>query len=339
MPTTSDRRTVLAALGAATVTPGLLQPGTALSAVDGPLSAAVDFLGSLSPEGAGYVRFALDDDVRRRWNFMGTGVKPGLPLELMNAAEKEAASVLLQTLLSPHGYDKARMIMLCQDVMRELGDGPADRNSERFSIAMFGEPAADRVWGVRIEGHHLSLSWTLHGNDLAAITPASFSVIPQNIPVGDRRGTVVLDQEEGLGRTLINDLTGSKRAEAIFADSLPGNVLAQAGKEDRFTTKEGIAVAGLTTAQQDLLWELIEATTVMPWPSPIAERQRQRIKEGDPASVHFAWAGSLNPGEMFYYRIHGDSFVLEFTSVFGNPEHLHAIYHDPERTLGRHLDV
>ena len=339
MPTTSDRRTVLAGLGAATLANGLLQPRTAKAATAGPLAAAADFLGKLSPEGVARARFAFGDDVHRHWNFMGTGVKPGLPLELMRAAEKDAASTLLQILLSPHGYDKARMIMLCQDVMRDLGNGPADRNSERFSIAIFGEPAADRVWGVRIEGHHLSLSWTLLGDDLAAITPASFSVIPQHIPVGDRKGTVVLDQEETLGRTLINDLTGSKRAAAIFADSLPGNVLAQAGKEDRFTTKEGIAVADLTTAQQDLLWELIEATTVLPWPSPVAERQRQRIKEGDPASVHFAWAGSFNPGEMFYYRIHGDSFVLEFTSVFGNPEHLHAIYHDPERTLGRHLDV
>lgn len=337
MPAKSDRRTILTALGGAAFTHGLLTPRIADAAADGPLSAAGNFLGSLSPDGGKRARFAFDDDVRRRWNFMGTAVKPGLPLEQMSTAEKDKASVLLQTLLSPQGYDKARMIMACQDVMRELGDGPADRNSERFSIALFGDPAPDRIWALRIEGHHLSLSWTLRGNDLMAITPASFSVIPQNIPVGARKGTVVLDQEEMLGRKLINDLTGSKRREAIFSDSLPGNVLAQAGKEDRFTMKEGIAVADLATAQQDLLWQLIETTTVEPWPPHIAELQQTRIREGDAASVHFAWAGSLNPGEMFYYRIHGDTFVLEFTSVFGNPEHLHAIYHDPERTLGRHL--
>jgi hypothetical protein len=237
------------------------------------------------------------------------------------------------------GYDKARLIMACQDVMRELGDGPADRNSQRFSIAVFGEPNANALWGVRIEGHHLSLSWTLRGGELVAITPASFSVIPQHIPVGGMKGTVVLDREEGLGRRLIQDLEGSKRDAAIFTDKLPGNVLAQAGQEDRFTTKVGLAAAELGSAQQELLWELIEATTVEPWPSAIAEGQKMRIREGDPASVHFAWSGGLNPGEMFYYRIHGDTFVLEFTSVFGNPEHLHAIYHDPDRTLGRHLAI
>ena len=206
----SDRRTMLTALGGAALAQGLLKPKVAQSAAASPLTAAVDFLEALPPDSKKRVRFAFDDDVRRYWNFMGTKVKPGLPIEKMIDAQKDAASVLLQSLLSPSGYDKARMIMLCQDVMRELGDGPADRNSERFSIALFDEPAARAVWGVRIEGHHLSLSWTFLGDDLAAITPASFSVIPQHIPVGAEKGTVVLDQEETLGRKLIHDLTFSR---------------------------------------------------------------------------------------------------------------------------------
>lgn len=58
----------------------------------------------------------------------------------------------------------------------------------------------NQLWGLRIEGHYLSLSWTMVGADIVAITPASVSVIPQNIPIGERKGTVVLDREEGLGR-------------------------------------------------------------------------------------------------------------------------------------------
>lgn len=335
-----DRRVVLAALGGAALVGGLTttsKPSLALP--DGPLAATASFLAALSPEAEKRARFTFGDSTHRSWNFMGTRVKPGLPIERMDETQKEAADGLLRSLLSSMGYDKARLIMACQDVMRELGDGPADRNSQRFSIAVFGEPNANALWGVRIEGHHLSLSWTLRGGELVAITPASFSVIPQHIPVGGMKGTVVLDREEGLGRRLIQDLEGSKRDAAIFTDKLPGNVLAQAGQEDRFTTKVGLAAAELGSAQQELLWELIEATTVEPWPSAIAEGQKMRIREGDPASVHFAWSGGLNPGEMFYYRIHGDTFVLEFTSVFGNPEHLHAIYHDPDRTLGRHLAI
>lgn len=293
-------------------------------------------LSSLTPDLAERARFELDGDVHRGWNFMGTRLKPGAPLEQMDETQKQAAYELLQAGLSADGYDKVRLIMATQDVMRELGRGPASRNSERFSLAIFGEPAPDQRWGLRVEGHHLSLSWTLVGDEIVSLTPASFSVIPQNIPVGELKGTRVLDLEETGARRLINDLTGNRKQTALISERTPGNVLAQAGREDRFGTPEGIAVADLGSAQRDLLWELIHRTTVDPWPAAIADAQATRVREGDPAAIHFAWAGSTGPGEMFYYRIQGDNLVLEFTSVFGDPEHLHAVYHDPERTLGRH---
>ncbi|MEM7021826.1 MAG: DUF3500 domain-containing protein [Pseudomonadota bacterium] len=331
----TDRRTVLAAVGSSALAIGAMKAGITLAAT-GPSPAAANFLAMLEPAEAEAARFDFGDTTHRRWNFMGTRVKPGLLLERMSADQKAAAEVLLRTLLSEAGYAKIRLIMATQDVMRELGRGPSDRNSERFSIAVFGTPGPD-LWGVRIEGHHLSLSWTLSGDRIVAITPASFSVIPQHITVGELRGTVVLEREEGLGRRLIGDLAGGKRERALFAERSPGNVLAMAGEEDRFTAKQGIAAAELVDAQRDLLWELIETTTVEPWPTPIADQQRIRIREGDPEAVHFAWAGGREPGEMFYYRIHGDTFVLEFASVFRDPEHLHAVYHDPQRTLGRHM--
>lgn len=339
MTVSIDRRAILGGLGSTGLVAGLNLPIPARSAGSGSLNRARDFLEALPDAALRLARFSFDDPVRESWNFMGTSVKPGLPIEQMNDDQKAAVDALLRHLLSDHGHQKARLIMACQDVMRSLGRGSAARNSERFSIAVFGEPVVDQLWGLRIEGHHLSLSWTMLGDNIVAITPASFSVIPQNIPIGDRKGTVVLDREEGLGRRLIGDLIGAKRENAIVDESPLGNVLAQAGQEGRFVEKVGLPMSDLSSVQQDLLWELIEVTTVEPWPAPIAEAQQRRIREGDPASVHFAWAGGLAPGEMFYYRIHGDSFVLEFTSVFDDPEHLHAIFHDPERTLGRHVQT
>lgn len=189
---------------------------------------------------------------------MGTRIKPGLLLERMTEPQKGAADALLQSVLSVTGYDKMRLVMKTQDVMRELGRPPSSRNSERFSIAVFGEPAEQQLWGLRIEGHHLSLNWTLKGNEIVAITPSSFSVIPQNITVGPYKGKVVLEAEEPLARRLIGDLAGSKKNRAVISERAPGNVLALAGRENRFTRKQGIALADLETAQQDLLWELIE---------------------------------------------------------------------------------
>ncbi len=304
---------------------------------DNALARAMGFMAMLPPELRSEARFEFGGRTHRAWNFMGTRAKPGLLIERMNAQQKEAAYALLRSVLSQSGYDKARLVMATQDVMREMGHGPRSRNSERFAIAIFGEPSASGFWGLRIEGHHLSLNWTFQGSDLVAITPASFSVIPQRIPVGSRKDTVVLEQEEFLGRRLLGDLSAQTLARAIISERTPGNVLALAGREDRFTDKRGLAASDLKAAQRDLLWELIETTAVAPWPKDVAERQRGRIREGDPEAVHFAWAGGATRGDMFYYRIHGDTFTIELASVFGDPEHLHATFHDPARTFARHL--
>ncbi len=90
------------------------------------------------------------------------------------------------------------MTVACQDVMRAMRRGASARNSDRFPLAVLGEPRIDRPWGLRIEGHHPSKSWTMPGGDTAAMTPASFSVIPKNIPVGDLMGMVVFNRGKGL---------------------------------------------------------------------------------------------------------------------------------------------
>lgn len=332
-----NRREALA--GAASIYALTLAPLQSLRAAgaDGPVAKARNFLGALGPDEAGSARFEFGGATHRAWNFMGTGVKPGLLVERMSAEQKDAADALLRQVLSSAGYNKMRLVMATQDVMRELGQGPRSRNSERFSLSVFGEPAAERIWGLRIEGHHLSLNWTLKGEEIVSVTPSSFSVIPQSIPIGARKGTIVLEAEEFLARRLIGDLSGTQKDRAVISERAAGNVRALSGWEDRFKEKQGVAAAELTSAQRDLLWELIETTAVAPWPQPFADAQRQRVRSGDQAAVHFAWEGGLKRGEMFYYRVHGDSFTLELASVFGDPEHLHASFQDPERTFGKHI--
>jgi len=332
-----QRRSLLKGAAATAMLSAIPQSRLLAAPVGGPLAATRAFLETLDPDGVGETRFAFGGRTHRSWNFMGTRVKPGLLLERMTDPQKDAADAMLRTVLSRSGHDKMRLVMETQDVMREMGRRPRSRNAERFSIAVFGEPSESGVWGLRIEGHHLSLNWTLNGDEIVSVTPSSFSVIPQSIPVGEYQGKIVLEAEEFLARRLIDDLPSSARNRAVLSEQSPGNVLALAGREDRFSRREGIAAADLKSAQQDLLWELIETTAVEPWPSPVADAQRSRIRQGDPSAVHFAWEGGLRRGEMFYYRIHGETFTLELASVFGDPEHLHASFQDPERTFGQHV--
>ncbi len=298
---------------------------------------ALAFLEALGTRAAGAACFGFDDGVRRRWNFMGTGAKPGLPLERMDATQKGLALDLLATGLSADGMRKAERVMVLQDVLREQGRGPSDRNRERFSFAVFGPPADDADWGWRVEGHHLSLSYTLVDDEVVSVTPSSFSSDPNVVASGSHAGLVALVEEEDLARMIYADLTPNNRRRALIAETAFGNILATARREARFgSAREGVPLAELAPAQTDLIERLIEVYAVDHLAAPLAADQRARLAAVDRAATHFAWAGSDRPGEMLYYRLHGDGFVIEFASLRNQPLHLHTVRHDLERNLGAH---
>ena len=67
-------------------------------------------------------------------------------------------------------------IMLQQDILRDQwGKGSPDRNRERFSLMIFGEPSDTEPWSWRWEGHHLTITYTLVGDRIISTTPKAFS--------------------------------------------------------------------------------------------------------------------------------------------------------------------
>ena len=282
--------------------------------------------------------FSFDGRTRRDWNYMlGSRTAPGLPLERMTADQRTAALDLLATGLSPDGLAKAERVMVLQDVLREMGRGSADRNGQRFSTAVFGTPSPTDPWGWRFEGHHLTLSFTLVGDRVVSVTPSSFSADPNEVADGRHRGLVALVEEERLGRRLFRDLAPTTAGRAVIAEQAFGNVLTLAGREDRVAgARQGVPLADLAAAQRDLAMRIVDLYAVDHLAAPLADEQRARVRDGDVMATHFGWAGSDRPGEMVYYRLHGDSFVIEFASLRNQPLHLHTIRHDVERNLGRH---
>ena len=297
---------------------------------------AARLLGTLGSDQLNAALFPFDGPTRRGWNFMGAAPKPGLRLEQMSEPQQDLALDLLATVLSPTGLQKALDIMYLQDVLRALGRGPGSRNRDRFSVAVFGLPSSTQPWGWRFEGHHLTLSFTLDRDRIVSVTPSSFSSDPNTVRSGPRQGLVALDEEERLARQLFGHLEPGRQAQARISDQAVGNILATAGREDRFTTREGLPAADMTAAQQDLMLRLVEVYAVDHLAAPLADAQAARVRAGDPASIHLAWAGGSRPGERYYYRLHGDSFVIEFASL-RDPLHLHTIRHDTDRNLGQHI--
>ncbi len=332
------RRDLLAASAAGLALAAL---PTAPASARGPGLAMVEraeaLLGQLDPPQRDRARFPFDGSTRRRWNFMGPWAKPGLPLEAMTEAQKVQAMDLLATGLSPAGVAKAEKVMVLQDVLREMGQGPRDRSRERFSVAIFGDPSPTQPWGWRFEGHHLSLSFTLVGGEVVAVTPSSFSSNPNVVSTGPQGGMVALVEEEALARRLYGDLSPRHRDQALIRDRAFGNILTTAGRENRLgSERAGLPLADLPTAQREGLLRLVEVYAVDHLVPPLATAQTERLGAADPMATHFAWAGGDGPGEMIYYRLHGDTYLIEFASLPNQPLHLHTVYHDLARNLGAH---
>ena len=156
----------------------------------GIIAATRKFLATLEPGKRKAATFAWNGTEWRGWNYFGfpSVVKPGLRLEQMTAAQKEAAWSVLAVLMSPEGIAKTRNVMLLQDVLAALGYGTSERSSERFSFSVFGTPSEQSAWGFRLEGHHLSQSVAVRGGRIVSLTPSSFSSNPNRVPSGRHAG-------------------------------------------------------------------------------------------------------------------------------------------------------
>src|SRR5918995_1103520 len=120
---TLDRRSVVLGAGAAIGAAAL--PAAPASAAGPGLGSAAELLGgaqkflaTLEPEKRKAASFAWDGPEWKDWDYFGSSdnIKPGLRLEQMSAAQKAAAWDLLAAMMSPAGIEKARTVMLLQDI-------------------------------------------------------------------------------------------------------------------------------------------------------------------------------------------------------------------------------
>lgn len=300
---------------------------------------AETFLSSLDEGQRSETIFEFGSRRRSAWNFMlGSRPAPGLALEEMTAMQKDLALDLLDTGCSTLGLEKAQNIMLQQDILRdEWGKGSPDRNRERFSLQLYGEPKADGAWSWRWEGHHLSLTFTLLNDEVIATTPSSYSSEPNTVPSGPHKGLVVLKEEEELGRALFTDLSAATRKNALVWARSPGNIRSNRGAEIRVAAEmAGVALGDLAQSQADMANRLIEVYTTEVLPPALATQQASRLAEEDRNAIRFAWGGADLDGSI-YYRLTGKNLLIEFATLRNQPQHLHAVYHDIGQNFGRHL--
>src|SRR5437870_4909084 len=137
------------------------------------VAAAQKLLGSLDAEQKAKAIIAFDSKERTNWNFVPLqdkekrSTRKGLPLEDMTPEQKKLALALVRTGTSDQGNTAAVTVMSLESILRDQEKtGAMVRNPEWYFFTIFGEPSKTADWGWRVEGHHLSLNFSMQGTSL-----------------------------------------------------------------------------------------------------------------------------------------------------------------------------
>src|SRR5262245_30959036 len=303
--------TLVAVAGLAIVAQQIGSSGT------GMLATAQKFVASLSEEQKKQATFEFDDKERTNWNFTPQqnnvtkkATRKGVPLEALSPAQKKAALDLVRAGTSEQGNVAAVTIMSLEAILHETEKGGAMiRNPEWYFFTIFGTPSKTGKWGWRVEGHHLSLNFTMEGDQIVASTPAFFGANPAEIKTGTKKGYRTLAPAEDYARELFNSLSNEQKQVAHQPKHLP-----EPG-EKTLTPKVGqpvgLAASKLNAEQSASLTKLLKSYTER-MPADIGAIEFKLAQEAKPDHVFIAYSGDTTPGKGYTYRVHGPTFIVEF---------------------------
>lgn len=306
------------------------------------VATANNFLASLTPEQREKSVFPFESEERFFWHYIPSDDIPkrynqprrGLTLKEMSSHQKALAAALLSAGLSQQGFIKATTIMSLEDILRIMEkDTVGRRDPEKYHFSVFGEPSAAGTWGYRIEGHHVSLHFTVVKGK-ATGNPTFFGSNPAEVREGPRKGLRVLGAEEDKARALLDSLNPAQRKAAVVSEKAPADILTERTRKAALENQpSGLPAAKLTAAQRKLLDDLI-AEYIDNLPSELAEQRRGRLKQAG-MNIHFAWAGVIERGGPHYYRVHAPGlFLIEYDNTQNQANHIHSVWRDFQDDFG-----
>ena len=298
-------------------------------------AAAENFLASL--DAAQKTKAALPFTSEERENFRYTPRdRAGLPFKEMTDAQREAAMKLIDSALSEKGSLKATQIMSLEGILAEMENNPVRRDSGRYFVAIFGTPGDPKGWGWRLEGHHLSVNLTFVEGKGISVTPSFMGSNPGEVREGPKKGLRVLAAEEDLARALTVALVAAGKTEVIFSHKPPAEILSFENRKATVLDPVGVVSSELTALQRSALLTLLSEYTGRYRPE-ISATDMAKIKAAGIENIRFGWAGGTKPGEAYYYRIQGPTFLMEVANTQNNANHVHATWRSFDGDFGRDL--
>jgi hypothetical protein len=287
------------------------------------------FLASLRPDQRGQAILPFKSDERFEWDYRPQEDRRGLPLKDMDSSQQKFAFALLSSGLSSRANAQVLGIMGLEKVLGEIEKevGRHRRDPDLYYFTVFGNPSDSAPWGWRVEGHHVSLNFTITAGGEIAVTPHFLGANPAEVPEGQMEGIRLLAAEEHFARDLFHRLSGVQREQALISTEAPADIITRWDQRVRLDAPDGVPASEMTEDQRELLMKLVmEYTSRMP--EDVADDRFNRLcKEGE-RYIHFAWAGSGLPGEPHYYRLQGPSFLVEYDNTQNDANHIHTVWRD-----------
>ncbi|KAI2619312.1 hypothetical protein GGR54DRAFT_604281 [Hypoxylon sp. NC1633] len=313
-------------------------------------SAAQSIIAQLTAAQAARTMLHIDSPEWRSWSnpeFLLSDKGIRLDSDSVSAPLRASVLALLEATLSPEGYAKAVDAMRVNHFLGQLVHAPRVMNQHSYNFAIFGAPHPTQAWGFTFYGHHLCLSVFLRGPQIV-VSPWFTGAEPNCIDEGPHAGTRILHEEERLGLELMQSLGEAQRARARVFGGLRDPAMPRgrwnhddqrhlcgAYRDNRVVPYEGVVVAQLDPAQQDLVVAILGQFLLY-----LPKRARElKLKDCVDcfAETHFCWIGGCGDDDPFYYRVQSPVVLVEFdhhSGVFlGNAEpakfHVHTLLRTP----------
>jgi hypothetical protein len=274
----------------------------------------------LTPDQRRLGLLALDDETQRTsWHYTPRHPRRGLRLADLTHTQAKAVGWLVASGLSLGAFATVQTIVNLENVLDEIEERRRShqRDPGLYRMSLFGSPADD-VWGWRFEGHHISLHFTVAGDEVA-FQPLFLGANPAR--VADQ---APLRLEEDLGRAL-----AAAAPAAVYDGIAPDDILTTNEVQVAPFMTPGVAGSALGADGRRLLGRLIEV-------------YRGRVPADlavAPAvdDVTFAWAGGLEPGQGHYYRLQAPGFLVEYDNTQDGANHVHTVWRHPGDDFGASL--
>jgi hypothetical protein len=293
-------------------------------------AAATALMQALDGEQRALAVHKFDDDAARRWLEYRPRHRPGASIAGMGMTARKAAHRLLSTALSEHAYAQAMSIISLEEVLDRREGWQRGRHSDDYWVNVFGDPAGDEPWSWRFEGHHLSVTMTVSGDEVSP-APVFFGANPHCVSYAGHPVSRPLALEEDLARAFLEALGPSGRRLAVVAGQAPADIrTSTAPRATERIEPLGIDAGRLGSYQRALLGQLV-TIYLDRLPAELAARETARVTGGE---LHFAWEGPAEPGTRHYYRLQGDDLLIEYDNTTSDGNHAHTVLRRPRSDFG-----